>query len=71
MLITRVLRQFLSFGEELKSDAIPSLGQTAVRHYRLIQRANDPYKRQVDIWLAKDLEWGKHPNDGFPLWLNA
>ncbi|MCE7506879.1 DUF3108 domain-containing protein [Polynucleobacter sp. IMCC30063] len=49
--------QFLSFGEELKSDAIPSLGQTAVRHYRLIQRASDPYKRQVDIWLAKDLEW--------------
>ena len=49
--------QFLSFGEELKSDAIPTLGQTAVRHYRLIQRASDPYKRQVDIWLAKDLEW--------------
>jgi hypothetical protein len=22
-----------------------------------MQRENDPYKRQVDIWLAKDLEW--------------
>jgi hypothetical protein len=22
-----------------------------------MQREKDPYKRQVDIWLAKDLEW--------------
>jgi hypothetical protein len=22
-----------------------------------MQRENDPYKRQVDIWLAKDLDW--------------
>jgi len=48
--------QFKSYGETI-SDDVPSLGKTTLRHYALIQRENDPYKRQVDIWLAKDLEW--------------
>ena len=48
--------QFKSYGEAFNED-IPSLGKTVNRHYALMQRENDPYKRQVDIWLAKDLEW--------------
>lgn len=48
--------QFKSYGETL-SDDVPNLGKTIVRHYALMQRENDPYKRQVDLWLAKDLEW--------------
>ena len=48
--------QFKSYGETV-SDDIPSLGKSVNRHYALMQRENDPYKRQVDIWLAKDLEW--------------
>jgi len=48
--------QFKSYGEALNED-IPSLGKAVNRHYALMQRENDPYKRQVDIWLAKDLEW--------------
>lgn len=48
--------QFKSYGETV-SDAIPSLGKSVNRHYALMQRESDPYKRQVDIWLAKDLEW--------------
>ena len=48
--------QFKSYGEGFNED-IPSLGKTVNRHYALMQRENDPYKRQVDIWLAKDLEW--------------
>lgn len=47
---------FKSYGESL-SDDIPSMGKTINRHYALMQRESDPYKRQVDIWLAKDLEW--------------
>lgn len=47
---------FKSYGEAFNDD-IPSLGQSVNRHYALMQRENDPYKRQVDIWLAKDLEW--------------
>ncbi len=47
---------FKSYGESV-SDDIPSLGRSVNRHYALMQRENDPYKRQVDIWLAKDLEW--------------
>ena len=47
---------FKSYGEAFNED-IPSLGKTINRHYALMQRENDPYKRQVDIWLAKDLEW--------------
>jgi hypothetical protein len=50
------LWQFRSFGEAISED-VPSLGKTILRRYALIQRENDPYKRQVDIWLAKDLEW--------------
>lgn len=48
--------QFKSHGETL-SDEIPTLGSTTVRRYTLIQRENDPYKRTVDFWLARDLEW--------------
>jgi hypothetical protein len=47
---------FKSYGETI-SDDIPSLGKAVNRHYALMQRESDPYKRQVDIWLAKDLEW--------------
>lgn len=47
---------FKSYGETVSED-IPSLGNSINRHYALMQRENDPYKRQVDIWLAKDLEW--------------
>ena len=48
--------QFKSYGEAISED-IPSLGKTINRHYALMQRENDPYKRQVDIWLARDLDW--------------
>jgi hypothetical protein len=48
--------QFKSYGESVTED-VPSLGKTTIRHYALMQREADPYKRQVDIWLAKDLEW--------------
>lgn len=47
---------FKSYGEAISED-IPSLGKSVNRHYALMQREDDPYKRQVDIWLAKDLEW--------------
>ena len=50
------LWNFKSYGETVSED-IPSLGKSVNRHYALMQRENDPYKRQVDIWLAKDLEW--------------
>ena len=53
---TSEMWEFKSYGEAI-SDDVPSLGKTTLRHYALIQRENDPYKRQVDIWLAKDLEW--------------
>ena len=48
--------QFKSYGEA-ESEAIPSLGKSVNRHYALMQRESDPYKRQVDIWLARDLDW--------------
>ena len=48
--------QFKSYGEAVTED-VPSLGKSTIRHYALMQRESDPYKRQVDIWLAKDLEW--------------
>lgn len=48
--------QFKSYGE-VNSEDIPSLGKSINRHYALMQRENDPYKRQVDIWLARDLDW--------------
>ena len=47
---------FKSYGEK-ESDDIPSLGNTVNRRYALMQRESDRYKRQVDIWFAKDLEW--------------
>ena len=53
---TLELWHFKSYGETV-SDDIPSLGKSVNRRYALMQRENDPYKRQVDIWLAKDLEW--------------
>ncbi|WP_255539502.1 DUF3108 domain-containing protein [Polynucleobacter sp. JS-Safj-400b-B2] len=53
---TLELWNFKSYGETTSED-IPSLGKAVNRHYALMQRENDPYKRQVDIWLAKDLEW--------------
>jgi hypothetical protein len=48
--------QFKSYGEAITED-VPNLGKTTIRHYALMQRESNPYKRQVDIWLAKDLEW--------------
>jgi len=48
--------QFKSYGEAV-TEEIPSLGKTTARHYALMQREKDPYKRQVDIWLAKDIDW--------------
>lgn len=48
--------QFKSYGEAITED-VPNLGKTTIRHYALMQRDSNPYKRQVDIWLAKDLEW--------------
>ena len=53
---TLELWNFKSYGETVSED-IPSLGKSVNRRYALMQRENDPYKRQVDIWLAKDLEW--------------
>jgi len=47
---------FKSYGEK-ESEDIPSLGNSVNRRYALMQRETDPYKRQVDIWFAKDLEW--------------
>lgn len=48
--------QFKSYGESLSED-VPSLGKSINRHYALMQRESDPYKRQVDIWFSKDLDW--------------
>jgi hypothetical protein len=48
--------QFKSYGE-VESDDIPTLGKSINRHYALMQRESNPYKRQVDIWLARDLDW--------------
>ena len=48
--------QFKSYGET-ESEDIPSLGKSINRRYGLMQRENSPYKRQVDIWLARDLDW--------------
>jgi hypothetical protein len=47
---------FKSYGEVVSED-VPSLGKSINRHYALMQRENDPYKRQVDIWFSKDLNW--------------
>ena len=48
--------QFKSYGEVV-SDDIPSLGNSVNRHYALMQRESSKFKRQVDIWLARDLDW--------------
>ena len=53
---TLELWNFKSYGESYSED-IPTMGKTINRHYALMQRENDPYKRQVDIWLVRDLEW--------------
>jgi hypothetical protein len=47
---------FKSYGEVI-SDDVPSLGRSTNRHYALMQRESDPYKRQVEIWFSKDLSW--------------
>lgn len=47
---------FKSYGEVI-SDDVPALGKSTHRHYALMQRENDPYKRQVEIWFSKDLNW--------------
>jgi hypothetical protein len=47
---------FKSYGEQ-NSEDIPSLGKTINRHYALMQRESSRFKRQVDIWLARDLDW--------------
>lgn len=47
---------FKSYGEVI-SDDVPSLGMSTNRHYALMQRETDPYKRQVDIWFSEDLGW--------------
>ena len=47
---------FKSYGEVISED-VPSLGKSTNRHYALMQRENDPYKRQVEIWFSKDLGW--------------
>jgi len=48
--------QFKSYGEQ-ESEDIPSLGKSINRHYALMQRESSKFKRQVDIWLARDLDW--------------
>jgi len=48
--------QFKSYGEQTSED-IPSLGMSVNRHYALMQRESSKFKRQVDIWLARDLDW--------------
>lgn len=53
---TLELWNFKSYGESYSED-IPTMGKTVNRRYALMQRENDPYKRQVDIWLVKDLDW--------------
>jgi hypothetical protein len=48
--------QFKSYGEVI-SDDVPSLGKTTNRRYALMQRENEPVKRQVEFWLSRDLDW--------------
>ena len=48
--------QFKSYGE-LVSDAVPSMGVTTLRHYELLDRPSTKFKRRVDLWLVRDLEW--------------
>jgi hypothetical protein len=48
--------QFKSYGE-IVSDAVPSMGVTTLRHYELLDRPSNKFKRRVDLWLVRDLEW--------------
>lgn len=48
--------QFKSYGE-VTSDDVPSLGKSVNRHYALMQRENEPFKRQIEFWLSRDLDW--------------
>jgi hypothetical protein len=48
--------QFKSYGE-LVSDAVPSMGVTTLRHYELLDRPSNKFKRRVDLWLVRDLDW--------------
>ena len=48
--------QFKSYGE-IVSDDVPSMGMTTLRHYELLDRPSTKFKRRVDLWLVRDLEW--------------
>jgi len=48
--------QFKSYGE-LVSDDVPSMGVTTLRHYELLDRPSNKFKRRVDLWLVRDLDW--------------
>jgi hypothetical protein len=48
--------QFKSYGEVLSED-VPSLGISVNRHYALMQRTSEPFKRQIEFWLSRDLDW--------------
>ncbi|MDZ4055411.1 MAG: DUF3108 domain-containing protein [Polynucleobacter sp.] len=48
--------QFKSYGEVVSED-VPSMGMTTLRHYELLDRPSNKFKRRVDLWLVRDLEW--------------
>ena len=48
--------QFKSYGEKVSED-VPSMGMTTLRHYELLDRPSTKFKRRVDLWLVRDLEW--------------
>jgi len=48
--------QFKSYGEKISED-VPSMGLTTLRHYELLDRPSNKFKRRVDLWLVRDLEW--------------
>lgn len=48
--------QFKSYGEIVSED-VPSMGMTTLRHYELLDRPSNKFKRRVDLWLVRDLDW--------------
>lgn len=48
--------QFKSYGEKISED-VPSMGMTTLRHYELLDRPSNKFKRRVDLWLVRDLDW--------------
>jgi hypothetical protein len=48
--------QFKSYGEKVSED-VPSMGMTTLRHYELLDRPSNKFKRRVDLWLVRDLDW--------------